>query len=212
MSNDVITDYNCIDWFKHYPSEKRKEIHNHLTDDFAVLCLNVCGDANLGNMIRTASLFGCHHFFLAGRKKWDKRYSVGAHHYMDVSFLPNIFDVTIDTHHDIECRCGGCKTINHDALVKFLNDEMFTPVFIEQGGSIIQDDVWKKVVKRPIFIYGNETSGIPSSTIQFVKRAIPDTLVLSIPQMGIMRSHNVATTCSIVIWEYMRNKMTSSFT
>jgi tRNA G18 (ribose-2'-O)-methylase SpoU len=32
-------------------------------------------------------------------------------------------------------------------------------------------------------------------------------VVVSVPQLGIMRSHNVATACSIVLWEYNRQRL-----
>lgn len=169
-----------------------------------VLCLNVTGDVNVGNMIRTACLYGCRTFFLAGRKRWDRRGSVGANHYIDVVYLPCIFDVIIDTHHELCCSCGKCKKVNNEALLEFLKRYNMTPCFVEQGGINIVDKVWKKTVRRPVFIYGNENSGIPRETINYIKQYIPETVVLSIPQIGIMRSHNVTTACTIALWEYIR--------
>jgi tRNA(Leu) C34 or U34 (ribose-2'-O)-methylase TrmL len=62
-------------------------------------------------------------------------------------------------------------------------------------------------VSRPIFIYGNEHFGIPLETIRYIKKHIPDSRTLSIQQVGIMRSHNVTTACTLVIWEYVRQKL-----
>jgi tRNA G18 (ribose-2'-O)-methylase SpoU len=200
-------DFNCIDWLKSYSDEERRDINNLMANDIAILCLNVQGDANLGNMIRTACLFGCKTFYLAGRKKWDKRYSVGAHHYMDVVHLPELYDVRIDTHHPIDCKCGDCKTLHADKLVEFLKTHNYTPCFIEQGGTPVVDAVWKKLTERPIFIYGNESNGIPPSALHYVQQHIPNMHVLSVPQHGIMRSHNVSSVCTIVLWEYMRHSL-----
>ena len=200
-------DSNCIDWFKGTDDAKRKTINNAMTLDFSVLCLNVRGDGNLGNMIRTACLYGCKNFYLAGRKKWDKRYSVGAHHYMDVEFVDGVYDVTIDTHHELECECGSCKKVDNEVLLRFIIQNNFTPCFVEQGGTCILEPTWKKTIENPLFIYGNETSGVPIETIRYIRNRLPSTQLLSIPQMGIMRSHNVATTMTIVLWEYARDKM-----
>jgi tRNA G18 (ribose-2'-O)-methylase SpoU len=204
-------DWNCLDWFKGVPNDARQAIHAHMTSDVSVLCFNVQGDANLGTMMRTACLMGCRTLYLAGRKKWDKRYSVGAHHYIDVEHVPDLFHVRIDTHHELDCHCGQCKTVDVPAFISFLQAHGFTPCFIEQGGQSILDPVWKKTVERPLFIYGNEHHGIATETIRAVRQAIPSTLVLSIPQQGMMRSHNVSTACTIVLWEYIREKMISSF-
>jgi tRNA(Leu) C34 or U34 (ribose-2'-O)-methylase TrmL len=62
-----------------------------------------------------------------------------------------------------------------------------------------------------MFIYGNESHGIPYHVIQKIKTAIPDTMIVSVPQLGIMRSHNVATTCTIVLWEYARTGLYRAF-
>ena len=176
-------------------------------DLFSVLCLNVTGDANLGNMIRTSCLMGCKNFYIAGRKIWDKRYSVGAHHYMNVHHLPEIYHTTIDTHHNLDCKCGECKTIAVNNLIAFIKEIGMRPVFIEQGGTNALEKTWKMGSTPPIFIYGNESNGIPMSVIREVKDAISDTTVVSVPQLGIMRSHNVATTCTITLWEFARGHM-----
>ena len=202
--------YNCLSWLQHVPAEQRKQINMNVSaPPFSILCLNVTGDANLGNMMRTACLMGCKDFYIAGRKSWDKRYSVGAHHYMNVHHVPDVYTTIINTHHTIECSCGECKKIDTTQLISFLqtHPQNHTPVFIEQGGNSILDHTWRIGNAFPIFIYGNESHGIPYHVIQKVKAAIPDTAIVSVPQLGIMRSHNVATTCTIVLWEYTRKDL-----
>jgi hypothetical protein len=88
------------------------------TDEtYAILCLNLKSDTNLGNMVRTACLMGCKRFFTAGRRGWDHRASVGANHYMEIAHIEGLYDIVINTHHPIECNCGECKKINVAALV-----------------------------------------------------------------------------------------------
>ena len=202
-----IVDYNCLDWLKALPAQKRHDIHQASTWDYSILCLNVTSDVNLGNMIRTACLLGCRTFYTAGRKRWDRRGSVGANHYIDVVHIPNMYDILIDTHHPLECSCGTCKRICNDVLLQFIEDGRFTPCFIEQGGTSILDPSWKHAIQRPLFIYGNETHGIPWGTIEFIKNKVRDTRVLSIPQVGVMRSHNVTTACTLTLWEYARGQL-----
>lgn len=177
------------------------------SDSFSVLCLNVTKDSNIGNMIRTAGLLGCKHFFMAGRKKYDKRSTVGAHHYMNIQHLPGMYHTLINTHHTLDCDCGACKVVNTPALIDFIKSTSLRPVFIEQGGMSVVNNTWKLGSDNPLFIYGNESHGIPMSVIHQVQKEIPETCVVSVPQLGIMRSHNVATTCTIVLWEYNRMRL-----
>ena len=200
-------EWNCRDWAKCFPASKRKEISLALTpnpDEFAILCLNVTGDQNLGTMIRTASLLGCTTFYIAGRKKWDKRLSVGAHHYINVVFLPDIYNIVIDTRHDHECKCGTCKTLNVPKFHDFIAKHGYTPIFLEHGGENILEpsNPWRSI-EKPLFMFGNESFGIDPSIIQ----STPNKHLLSIPQLGIMRSYNVATSLAIVVWEYQRMKL-----
>lgn len=203
---------NCISLFQDVECiHKRREIHHKICCDtkFDVMCFNVRGDINLGNMMRTSCLMGCKHFYLCGRKVWDKRFSVGAHHYMSVEFVPNIFSMTINTHHPIDCVCGTCKIVDVDAFCDFLINGSWRPVFVEQGGISVFDPSWKILDddNRVLLIFGNESSGIPQHVIRSVKQLIPSACVVNVPQMGMMRSHNVATTCSIVLWELNRKMM-----
>ena len=203
-----VTTYgaNCDDLFKELSAFDRRCVNRKLRATFAVLCLNVRGDGNVGTMIRTACLTGCETFYLAGRKQVDKRYSCGANHYMDVAFVKDIAEVTINAKHELKCECGSCKQIDAGALIRFVLAHGYTPCFVEQGGMDVRSRVWKRTVERPLFIFGNETFGVPKATIREVTIAVPSTLVLSLHQWGIFRSHNVAMACGLVLWEFMRGE------
>jgi len=200
--------WNCVTWLQKSPCDVRRKINMQMSSDsFSLLCLNLTADSNIGNMIRTACLLGCKKFYTAGRRKWDKRSSVGAQNYMNIIHLENIYTCIIDTHHALECDCGECKIVNVDALTAFIRAIGATPVFVEQGGMSVLEKSWKVGHSHVVFIYGNESHGIPRQVIHAVKHNIPETVVVSVPQLGIMRSHNVATACSIVLWEYNRQRL-----
>ena len=201
--------WNCVSWLQNESSAvNRKKINMGMaTDSFSLLCLNLTCDSNVGNMVRTACMLGCKNFYTAGRRKWDKRSAVGAHYYINVQHLDDIYNCLIDTHHAINCDCGECKVINTDMLCDFIKSIGATPIFVEQGGVSVLEKSWTLGHNRVIFIYGNEGHGIPHHVIKKVKQTIPDTLVVSVPQLGVMRSHNVATACSIVLWEYNRRRL-----
>lgn len=52
-------------------------------------------------------------------------------------------------------------------------------------------------------IFGNEVSGVEQSTIDLCDRC------LEIPQLGMKHSLNVATAAGVVLWELVRNKISS---
>ena len=47
----------------------------------SVAMINIGGDFNLSTMVRNANFFGFRSVHYVGKKKWDKRGSVGTHHY-----------------------------------------------------------------------------------------------------------------------------------
>ena len=50
----------------------------------SVAMINIGGDFNLSTMIRNANFFGFRSVHYVGKKKWDKRGSVGTHHYTPI--------------------------------------------------------------------------------------------------------------------------------
>jgi hypothetical protein len=77
----------------------------------------------------------------------------------------------------------------------------FTLVFLEQGGTDINEVRWN-TVENPLLILGNETTGIPKD---FIKQSV-NCIFVSIPQHSVMRSMNVAMAASIAIWEINKIK------
>lgn len=204
-----MEEWNCIDVIKPLGADVRAAIHRSLGADYAVMAMNLNGDNNIGSMIRTAALMGARSFFLTGRRKYDRRYAVGTNHYIDVQFVPGVYNVLIDTRHNVACTCGECKYVDSEALLKFLLEYGGTPCFVEQdlGAVCVTDPVWKRTVDRPVFIFGNEHSGVSRETIVFIKEHIPKTIVLQIPQVGVLRSLNVSVACNVVLWEFMRARL-----
>lgn len=84
---------NVIEKYKNLPID---DIRAHLDRQrvpFAALISQVEGDFNISTMIRNANAFGAKEVFYYGRKKYDKRGTVGTHHYIDVNFLSSFEEV-----------------------------------------------------------------------------------------------------------------------
>lgn len=141
---------------------------------YAVAVINLNGDLNSGIIIRTAVIMGATEVFVFGRRKYDKRSTVGGHNYIPVNRLE-----ALD-------RNG-----NPDYPMIIANIQLagYTPVCVEQGGRDVRDFVWPE---KPCVIFGNESVGIP--------RYITDSFdTVSIKQRGVLRSLNVSTAAGIIM-------------
>jgi len=167
--------------------------------------LNIRQSANIGMTVRTACLLGCKEFIICGRKQYDKRFTVGAEHYIPTTYWREPLKVTINCvpqkqqpqpHPQYE----DVLIYNADDFAMRCNASSWTPVFIEQGGQNICDTNWKQI-NNPLLVFGNESYGIPRDFMAAVKKHIPTTIVVSIPQWSIMRSMNVSMAACIAMWE-----------
>lgn len=177
---------------------------------FSVLLFNVTCLPNVGLIHRMAFLWGCTSFFIAGRRKWNRRTSIGLHNYMPVEYKEGLLDVVITKHCDEDCTCGKCKTYDVEKLMTLVEENKYYPVFIELGGTSVENVNWKYIQsnrcggdRHLLFIMGNEKDGIP----QHVLRAFKDNCtVVTVPQFGVGKCHNVAMAANIVLWEYFKTQ------
>jgi len=180
--NATLNDWNVADEFKNMTLDQIQDIQKRESLPFAVAALNLTGGLNLGSIIRSAVIFGAEKFFIVGKRRYDRRSTVGAQNYIDIEYIEE--DVN-----DIE----GQKNI----LDKV--GEEYNPIFIEQGGTDItshQFQYWN----RCCFIFGEEGTGIPASMIDVARQyAHDDNRVLTIDQIGVLRSLNVSAAAAIVM-------------
>jgi tRNA G18 (ribose-2'-O)-methylase SpoU len=187
---NVRNEYQCL------PIDKIKEIQTRLSMDVTILLFNIRTDGNIGMIIRQACLSGCKKVIICGRKHYDKRFTVGAHNYIETEHWHEPMNVNIST-----VSPGVYKEIISYDYNSFINKcTDYTIIFIEQGGMDIREVKWK-LIKNPLIVVGNESMGIPRKFIKLVKKKKPDTQCISIPQYSVMRSINVAVATSIILWE-----------
>jgi tRNA(Leu) C34 or U34 (ribose-2'-O)-methylase TrmL len=149
-----------------------------------------------------AFLWGCTSYHIAGRRKWNSRSSIGLHHYLPIEFHDELLKVTIDTYCNEDCSCGKCKEYDVTRILEFIDKNNFFPVVVELGGTRVEEVPWKSYQDMKIlFIFGNEQNGIPKHVINAIRKI---GFVVSIPQFGIGKCHNVAMAANIVLWEYYK--------
>ena len=176
--------YNVADEYKDNTVEENRERCRKDSLPFSIAAMSVAGDLNIGMMMRTASLLGARDFFIFGRKKYDKRSTVGAQNYINVHRYP----MDVKSLHEV------CQ------------DTEYQPVFIEQGGLTVPltEGEWDRMPTKPMFVFGSESDGIPED----IMYTFPYAPIISIPQHGVLRSYNVAAAMSIVTWEATRRLVT----
>lgn len=196
MDNVPFTDnlgrtMNVSDDHKHQTPDETREWYTTNSDDNIVCCLNLGHELNIGNIIRTSSLFGVGKVIVLGKRQYNKRGTVGQHKYIPIDKIC----CTTGTYND---------SYDLDKIIDILTgySETHVIVFAEQGGINLANS-FDNVDKPVLFVFGNETNGVPVEIMKGVK----DCVVVSIPQKGVGRSHSVGCAAAMVLWEYYRTRM-----
>lgn len=79
--------YNVEDRFKGKSKEEIIKTLRSTSHNFAVLMEHWNGDFNIGTMIRNANAFNAEKVFYYGKKRYDRRGTVGTHHYVDLNHI-----------------------------------------------------------------------------------------------------------------------------
>lgn len=107
---------------------------------YAVCMENFQGDFNLSSVIRSANAFNGREVYFLGNKQWDRRGTVGTHHYTDVKRLKN-----------------------RDELLKLKDTYTFVALENTVPSSVsLGDFEWPS---NPLLILGEEGVGITSETL-----------------------------------------------
>lgn len=176
--NRTLNDWNVADEFKNMTLDEIKAVQKKERLPYSIALLNMNGGLNVGMAIRSAVIFGAEKVFLIGKKKYDKRSTVGAHNYIDIEYIEE---------DPIETPFLALNDICME----------YDPYLVEQGGKDLYCEDFK--FKNPCFIFGCESTGIPKEILDVGKEFNFETV--SIAQIGVLRSLNVASAAAIVMWK-----------
>lgn len=180
--------YNVHDNLKEHSVEVLKAISIRDRLPYAIMLMNFEHDLNIGNCIRSAHLLGCESVIIFGRNKIDSRSTVGAHNYL------NLIKVAVDMEAPNSVR---------DAFRDIMQKMKMYPIYIDKisGSSDINTDHFKSAVidryernSIPCLVFGNEATGIHPQAV------LTDSKFFHIKQRGVIRSFNVASAASIVMY------------
>lgn len=175
--------YNVKNELKSFTLNELQKLQEEQSFPFSVLLLNLTGDLNIGMIIRTCVLMGADKVHVLGRRRIDSRSLVGAQNYIDINRVWALDDE---------------EEIDPDTFREYCESEDINPVLVEQGGTPLHKVDWfgDDIPDHPTFVFGTESEGIPA---EIMDMGYP---VLSIPQRGVMRSFNVSSAASIILWDY----------
>jgi tRNA G18 (ribose-2'-O)-methylase SpoU len=177
--------FNVLDHIKDRTVPQLKEISDNDRLPYAVLMLNLEHDLNIGNIIRSAHLLGAERVIIVGNNKVDTRACVGSQNYTNIEKFKIPEGMTIE-----EAVFGQLTKFNYFLIFVEYND---SSVSVETIGLYAKSIL--STGMTPCLVVGNEQAGIPAC---LMRGEYP---VVHIDQRGVLRSFNVSSAASIVIWE-----------
>jgi tRNA G18 (ribose-2'-O)-methylase SpoU len=173
---------NVVDRYKNWPTESIKKDLQRTANPFAVCMEHWQGDFNISTLIRNANAFNAKKVYYLGKKRFDRRGTVGTHHYVDLVYLDDSY-----------------------ASIAELKNE-YTIVAIDNNVSNtrkLNEFDWISLEKPPLMLFGEEGVGLTKEALNLAEYAV------EIPQFGSVRSLNVGTCSGILMYDYMMSLQNS---
>ena len=176
---------NVLDHLKSSTVDDIKSYCKSTSIEAGVAMMHVNGDFNLSTLVRNANFFGFKEaFYVGGSKQWDRRGTVGTHHYTDLKHIKT------------EVEFVSSLKDNGYTLLAVENN---IPKYSDKTVSIFNPWVFCGVDK-PMFVFGEEKIGLSDYILDNAET------VITIPDFGSVRSLNVGTTSGIIM-SFYRNSL-----
>ena len=171
---------NVIDYYKEWEVQQIVADLNTKRKNFTVIASNLENDFNIATLIRNANAFMASEVWIYGRKQYDRRGTVGTHHYTNFKHVKTIDNV---------------KTALEDLKQKYHHNVTVVGMDNILNAQPINNYHWPRQ-NHIVMIFGQEKNGIPNELIDMC-----DDLVY-IEQYGSVRSLNVGTASGIAMYDY----------
>ena len=171
---------NLIDHYKYWTDEAILTNLDSKRHNFSVVCCNIGNDFNIATIIRNANAFLAKEVVIYGNKKYDRRGTVGTHHYTNFRHVKSIDNLSSYIEETVSKHEGKVKLLGIDNVreAKDVNAFDFDPNV------------------HYIMIFGQEQIGVPENVLDMCDD------LLYIPQYGSVRSINVGTASGIIMNNY----------
>ena len=170
---------NIIDHYHYWNHEAILADLDSRANNFSIICSNLYNDFNIATCIRNANAFLAKRVFIYGSKQYDRRGTVGTHHYV---------------------RSVHCGTLDRlvqglDTLVEEVGPLHIVAVDNIKNARRIDSYAWPKE-KHVVMVLGQEQVGVPEELLAMAQDCV------YIAQYGSVRSLNVGTASGVVMYDY----------
>lgn len=166
-----------VDYYKSWELEEIKADLDHNRTSLVNICMNLSSDFNKSSVIRANNAFLGRKAYIVGRKRYDKRGTVGTHHYEHVEHSEELAPV-------VESLIAEGYTV-----YPVDNVEAYNPVNVFSV----------EFPEKSAFLYGEENLGLSEESIELCNGPM-----VMIQQFGSVRSLNVAQSAAVLMAEYSR--------
>ena len=124
---------NIIDHYHYWNDDAIRADLDDKRFNYSVVCCNIGNDFNIATVIRNANAFLAKEVVIYGSKKYDRRGTVGTHHYTnfrhvrDISSLSDFFNICSSRYGDEEGRQIRIIGIDNVPEAKDVNAYEFDP-------------------------------------------------------------------------------------
>lgn len=184
IKDTIASNYNVRNDLKSKTVPEIQKIAQSDRLPYSVAVINVMGDLNIGTIIRSSHCMGAENVYVFGRSAYDGRSLVGVDNYQNIIKVPMLNDDGL--------------TVNAEKFKAFFDEKGMTPVMVEQGGTPLHREKWE--YENICLVMGCEGTGIQDDILSLYNNRI------SIPQLGVLRSLNVAGAANMVMWDLVSKK------
>lgn len=176
FDNSGMTSKNVMDDFINMNTDCIREELDKGRSQMISVCMNLTSDFNKASVIRSNNAFLGNEVILVGKRRFDRRGTVGTHHYENIV---HSYDI--------------------DEVFEYLRINDYTTFAVDNTPSLNPEVIYDVYMpEKSAFFYGEEQQGLSEEIASRCDKAI------YIPQYGSVRSVNVASAASIVMSEYTR--------
>jgi tRNA G18 (ribose-2'-O)-methylase SpoU len=169
---------NVRDEFRGKSVEEVKSILNERKNPLQLAFFNALRDFNFSGIIRAVNAFGCDSIVYGGHRRFDRRGTVGSHHYTDIYHIDDVELLKL--------------------YIELKKQDGFTFVVAESDVYTNSIDLvsyeWNE---NSILMLGEEGLGVDQEFIDMADD------IVYIKQFGSVRSMNVCATAHIFIYDYL---------